>query len=87
MVSVEFSLPLFSATDILTWKYNLEDSNKYQCDIIIGGYLLTTLGINIKRYNITIECGEGPYQGYTQPMTRLNDYDFYPISIKARTFL
>ena len=63
MVNIDFTLPDFSAKKIVTWKCHVDESTEGQYDMIIGRELLTSLGINIKFYDNTIECSEGPYQG------------------------
>ena len=40
-VDVDFTLPVIRSTDVVTWKCNVDESNKGKCDIILGRYLLT----------------------------------------------
>ena len=55
MVNVEFTLPKFSVTKSVMWKYHLDDSTNDQYNIIIGRDLLRTLGINREFSDNTIE--------------------------------
>ena len=40
-VGVHFTLPTFSVTNVMTWKYHADDSSKGRYDMILGRYLLT----------------------------------------------
>ena len=40
-VKVYFTLLVLSATNVVTWKYNVDESAKGRYDIILGQYLLT----------------------------------------------
>ena len=39
-VKVNFTLPELSATNLVTWKYNVDDSAKGRYNMILGKYLL-----------------------------------------------
>ena len=58
VVKVELSLPVLSATKIVTWKCPVDDSTAGRYDMIIDRVLLTKLGIDLKKYTNTIEYGE-----------------------------
>ena len=45
--NVDFFLPEFSATKIVTWKCHVDESNNSRYDMILGRYLLTSLGLDI----------------------------------------
>ena len=45
---IDFILPGFSATKIMTLECHLDASAKFIYDIILGRYLLTELGLNLK---------------------------------------
>ena len=47
-VSIDFCLPEFSATNIVAWKCHVDESNNGRYDMILGRYLLTSLGLYIK---------------------------------------
>ena len=59
-VNVEFFLPEFSATEIVTWKCYVDESTKSIYDMILGRDLLTTLGLDLKFSDNVIIGGEGP---------------------------
>ena len=44
--------------------------------MILGRYLLTELGLNIKFYERVIEAYDVPFNGYTTPMVNLGTYIF-----------
>ena len=45
-VKVYFSLPALSATNVVTWKCHVDDSNKGRCGAIFEQNLLTELGLS-----------------------------------------
>ena len=47
-VKIGFTLPEFSATEIVTWIYHVDDSTKIRYDTILGRYMLKELGLNLK---------------------------------------
>ena len=47
-VHVDFFLPEFSATKILTWKCHVDKSTIGRYDMILGRDLLTVLGLDLK---------------------------------------
>ena len=65
----------------------MDDSTTGQYDMIIGRDLLTNLGIYLKVYKNSIDCGEGTYQGCTSPMINLDNYDSELVNRKMRPFL
>ena len=66
--NVYFCLPEFSATKIVSWKFHVGDSTAGRYNMILGRYLLTALGLDLKfSKNIFID-GEGPYEGCLGPM-------------------
>ena len=46
-VNVEFCLPEFGATKIVTWRCHVDKSTNSTYYIILGRYLLTTLGLDL----------------------------------------
>ena len=50
---IECFLPEFSAMKNLTWKCHIDNSTEIRCGILLGVYLLTSLGIDIKILDIT----------------------------------
>ena len=47
-VNVDFCIPKFSATNIVTWKCHVDDSTNGRYDMILGRDLLTALGLDLK---------------------------------------
>ena len=54
----------------------MDDSANGRYDIIVGGDLLTELGLNLKFSNNGIEGYCGPFKGSTAPMVDLGTYEF-----------
>ena len=46
--------------------------------MILGGYLLTTLSLDLKLYKNVIVGGEVLHEGCLAPMVDVTDYDFKP---------
>ena len=82
-VNVDFCLPEFSATKIVTWKYHVDKYTNGRYDIILGRYLLTALGLDIKFSENVIIGGEGPYEGCSEPMVDVSNYAFKYITDKT----
>ena len=40
-VKMDFALPALSATNVVTWKFHVDDSAKVRYNMILGRYLLT----------------------------------------------
>ena len=47
-MNVDFCLPEFSATKIVTWKFHVDESTNNIYGMILGRYLLTALGLDLK---------------------------------------
>ena len=45
-VKVYFTLPALSATNVVTWKFHVDDSDKDRYDITLGRDILTELLLN-----------------------------------------
>ena len=52
----------------------MDDFDKDRCDIIIGRYLLTVLGLNIYFSRYIIEVVDEPLKGSTSPLIYLGVY-------------
>ena len=75
-VNIDFCLPEFSATKIVSWKFHVDNKTDCSYYIILGRDLLTALGLDLKfSENITI-VGEGPYERCLAPMVDLSNYGF-----------
>ena len=64
-VNIDFTLPEFSATKIVTWNCHVDDSINGRYDMILGRYLLTTLGLDIKPSDQVIKADDDPFKGST----------------------
>jgi hypothetical protein len=64
---IQFKLPEFSNSKIITWKFNMFESENVGYDLIIGRDLMLELGLDIsfKNKNIT-------WEGTTIPMRDFN---------------
>ena len=75
-VKVDFTLPVLSATNVVTWNCHVDDSAKGRYDIIFGRVLLIYLGLNFKPSEHVIGSNKGPFKGSTAPMVDLGTYIF-----------
>ena len=73
-VEVDFILPELSVKNVVTWKFHVYGSAKGRCYMILGRYILTELGLNLKFSDHAIEANEGYFKGYTTPMVNLGTY-------------
>ena len=62
-VNVDFFLPEFSATKIVTWIFHVDESTNSVYDMILGRDLLTAVILDLKFSDNVIVGGEGPYEG------------------------
>ena len=74
-MNVDFCLPEFSATNIVTWKCHEDESSTGRYDMILGRDLLTALVLDLKFPENAINGGKGPYKGCSAPMVDVNNYD------------
>ena len=75
-IKVDFTLPTLSAMNAVTWKFHVDESTNVRYDIILGWYILTELGLNLKFFDHIIEADDGPFKGSTTPMVDLGTYEF-----------
>ena len=61
-------------------KCHVAKSTNSRYGIIIGRYLLTALGLDLKFYENIILGGDGPYKGCSAPMVDVSTYDFKPLT-------
>ena len=47
-LNVDFCLPEFSATKIVSWKWQVASSSNNRYDMVLGRYILTPLGLYLK---------------------------------------
>ena len=81
-VNVDFYLPELNATKIVSWKFHVDKKTNGRYDMILGRYLLTTPGLDLKFSENLIIVGEVPYEGCLAPMTYLSNYDFKSLTKK-----
>ena len=70
-VKIDFTLPALSATNVVTWNFHVDDSNKGRYDMILGQDLLTKLGLNLKFSEHIIKEDNGTFNESTTPMVDL----------------
>ena len=75
-VKIDFTLYEISATKIMTWNFNVDDSSKGVYDMILGRDLLKDLVLNLKFFNNAIEADDGPFIGSMEFMVDLGTYEF-----------
>ena len=75
-VKVYFILTSFSATDVVTWKYHMDDYTKGRYGMILGQDILTELGLNLKLFENVIKFDDGRFKGFTTAMVDLSTYAF-----------
>ena len=75
-VKVYFILTSFSATDVVTWKYHMDDYTKGRYGMILGRDILTELGLNLKLFENVIKFDDGRFKGFTTAMVDLSTYAF-----------
>ena len=57
-VKIDFTLPEFSATKIVTWGFNVDDFNKGRYYIILSIYILTQFGLSLKFSKHVSDAGD-----------------------------
>ena len=62
-MNVDLCLLEFGATKIVTWKCHVAKSTNIRYDMILGRYLLTALGLDLKFSENVILGGDGPFKG------------------------
>ena len=58
------------------WNCHVDESDKGRYDMILGRYLLTSLGLNLKLYDHIIEVDDVPFKGYTETIVNMGTYGF-----------
>ena len=82
-MNIDFCHPEFSAMEIVTWKCHLYESTNGRYKIILGRYLLTTLGLDLKFYENVIIGGDRPYKGCLTHMVDVSNYDIAYLTDKT----
>ena len=79
-MNVEFCLIEFGATKIVTWKCHVAKSTNSRYGMILGRYLLATLGLYLKFSENIILGDDGPLKGCSAPMVDVITYGFKPLT-------
>ena len=82
-VNIDFFLPEFSATKIVTCECNVDESTNSRYDMILGRDLITALGLDFKFSDNIIIVNEGPYEGYSTPLVDVSNHNFTSITDKS----
>ena len=78
---VYFTLPVISATYVMTWNFYAGYSAKGGYDMILSGDILIELGLNLKKFEHFIEAYGRTFKGYTTPVVDLGTYIFKDLNI------
>ena len=73
---MDFTLPEPSVMKIVTCNCHVEDSTKGRYDMILGRYILTPLGLNIKLSDHVIQADDSPLKGSAATMIYMDTYEF-----------
>ena len=79
-MNVDFYLPEFGATKIVTWKCHVGESTNGRTNMIIGRDLLTNLGLDQKFPDNIIIDRERPFKGCSASMVDVKNYKFKSIT-------
>ena len=60
----------------MTWEFHVNYSVKGRYYMILGRYLIKSLGLNLKKHEHIIKVGDGPLKGSTAPMIYFGTYRF-----------
>ena len=78
-VNINFRLPEFSVTKIVTRKCNVDQSSKSRYSMITGRYLLMDSGMGMHFYRNIIEGGMEKYEVFTELIIGISSYHFKPL--------
>ena len=67
----------------MTWKCHIYETNNDRYEMILGIYLLTALGMDLKFSKNFVIGGYGPYEGCSAPMVDASNYNFNYLLDKA----
>ena len=71
---INFTIPEVSATKIVTWNCHVHNSAKGKYVIILCGYILTAVVLNIKLSEHVVKADYGTLRGSSAPMVHLGTY-------------
>ena len=58
-------------TNVVTWRFHVDDSAKARYNMILGRNLLKGLGLHLKLSEKVIKADDGPFKVSTTPMVDL----------------
>ena len=67
-VKIDFTLPELSTTKIVTWNCHVDESAKRKKDMLLGRYILTEYGLNLKLVLHITKAYNGNLLGSSEPM-------------------
>ena len=80
-IKIVFTLPEIIPTKIGTWNCQVDYYAKGRYDMTLVRYLLTYLGLNLKRSDQVIEADYGILKGSTAPMVDMGTHEFKYLNI------
>ena len=81
-VKIDFYLPEFSATKIVSWKCHLDNQTNSRYDMILGTDLIYALRMYLRFCENIIISGNRPYRRCSAPMVDLRNYEFKSLTKK-----
>ena len=75
-VELDVTLPELSAANVGTWKCHVDDSIQGRYGMILGIYLLTSLGLDCRLSDHTIKAYDGRFKVSTSCMVDLGACEF-----------
>ena len=82
-MKVDFYLPEYRATKIVTWKSHVDESTYGIYYMILGRNILTALRLDHKFSDNVILGKEGPYGACSELMVDVSNYKFNIITAKT----
>ena len=80
--NIDFRLLGFSGTKIVSWNCQVDNYTNSRYDMILGRYLLTAVGLDLKFPQNIVIGDEGPYNGCSRPMAEVRNHDFKNLTKK-----
>ena len=75
-VKIYFTLYALITKKIVAWYCHLGGSAKGRYDMILSGYILLALVLNLNIFYHVIKADDGPLKGLTVPVVYLGTYEF-----------
>ena len=70
-------------TKIVMWKFHVDKYSNCISDMLIGRYLITALGLELKFSNYFIIGDKAPYEGCSSTIVKVSSYKFTFITDKS----